>query len=312
MPSFKNSSNVLLVTNGVEEGTEKEKLQSEVGSSGVISCLPFAQLQGDSAVNGHAASFDGVLSVSCEPHSEKSLAEISKRLKPGGTIVLREPILLSSPSDINKAKLRTDKQLFLALTVAGFVDVKHNTDYKSSSEQLNKAISFLCEKADYSRDFLDKNLSFVEFVATKPEWEIGTSAAIKLPLSKKKTVEEKKPEAKKPAVWTLAADEVDEAELEDENALLDDADFLAPTKKKKDDCEVGKGGQRKACKNCSCGRKEMESSSAPKTVPADTPKSSCGNCYLGDAFRCASCPYLGQPAFKPGEKVLLNLDSMDI
>ncbi|GFE55887.1 cytokine induced apoptosis inhibitor 1 [Babesia ovis] len=63
----------------------------------------------------------------------------------------------------------------------------------------------------------------------------------------------------------------------------------------------------RACANCTCGRAERERLEA-NTVESnvDAPTSSCGNCYLGDAFRCANCPYKGLPAFSPGDKVVLD------
>lgn len=94
--------------------------------------------------------------------------------------------------------------------------------------------------------------------------------------------------------------------LVDENSLLLPSDKIKPTMA----ADCGTATKKRACKNCSCGLAEeeqkqgspMPSDSGPNINTRDA-KSSCGSCYLGDAFRCSGCPYKGLPAFKPGEQV---------
>jgi anamorsin len=124
-------------------------------------------------------------------------------------------------------------------------------------------------------------------------------------------------------------DDSDE-ELIDEDTLLDEED-LKRNVKVPTECKP-KAKRRRACKDCTCGlAQKLEAEDKAKRANADQALAklqaedlaevdftvqgkvgSCGNCSLGDAFRCDGCPYIGLPAFKPGEEVRLLNDDIQL
>ncbi|GIX75603.1 anamorsin homolog, partial [Caerostris extrusa] len=164
-------------------------------------------------------------------------------------------------------------------------------------------IDFSSEDDDNDEDDDDEDDFLLEIRAFKPNFEVG--ASISLSQVNKST---SKPDPNAAKIWMLSADDTldENVELIDEDDLLDEEDLKKPDPSTLKVCATTK--QRKACKNCSCGlAEELEQEVAAKVEKnRSAPASSCGNCYLGDAFRCASCPYLGMPAFKPGEKIVLS------
>ncbi len=143
------------------------------------------------------------------------------------------------------------------------------------------------------------------------------SPAVSIPLRKKTDP------AKKKALWALTTS-TDHTDKIDPESLLTEADKARP----QPTCEPMNASvprRKKACKGCTCGLAELEEEenkngkgvlldgsqtgetmvvtqsekerllNAAKNAPKAT--SSCGSCFLGDAFRCASCPYLGMLFF---------------
>jgi hypothetical protein len=158
---------------------------------------------------------------------------------------------------------------------------------------------------------------FDQFTARKP-----TSEALKRPLPSSSAngavplrLRYRNNAAKAASLWKLTQNGADTPTI-DESSLLTDDDLKRRETIQRPDCDIKR--TRKACKNCSCGLRELlleekddlpaglgggkqtvsegqPANGAVKTVSTGAVTSSCGSCYLGDAFRCASCPYLGMP-----------------
>ena len=107
----------------------------------------------------------------------------------------------------------------------------------------------------------------------------------------------------------VAQPEDEDEELINDDELLDEEDRRKPDPSSLRVCATTK--KRKACANCTCGLADEIEQEKLAEIRENTQnaKSSCGSCHLGDAFRCASCPYSGLPAFKPGERVVLDNSS---
>ena len=221
-----------------------------------------------------------------EPLSPETLSAFFDALEPGGRLGI---FVLKggggSSTYETKEKEEASRVVSKALTLEGFEDVVSEATRVSGTDAT--VVS-----------------------GRKPQWERG----VKFSLEKKT----------KKTVSASAWEDDDQDEMIDEDALLTEKDKAKPTEGE----GVGCPPTRKPCKDCTCGRKEeeeMKENATPETTTSsvvkmdlendpndETFKSACGNCALGDAFRCAGCPYLGQPAFKEndGEGKVVMLDDL--
>ncbi|ESK93780.1 anamorsin domain-containing protein [Moniliophthora roreri MCA 2997] len=172
-------------------------------------------------------------------------------------------------------------------------------------------------------------------IAQKPAH--APSASLSLRSNALKANRKKTDPATKKALWSLSSPSTPTI---DADSLLTEDDKKKRSTPTCEPVNPSAPRRKRACKGCTCGLAELEAEElrqskvvlldgsesggavevdqnekerliqAAKNAPKAT--SSCGNCFLGDAFRCASCPYLGLPAFKPGEKVEISLDMDDI
>ena len=189
-------------------------------------------------------------------------------------------------------RLGASETLYDAVVIGLFSNVLGDLDYEVIQKRMKPSSTIAIFNGDQASLSLDliingfsdtHNLSDKLTIAKSPSFSFGTSSSVK----------------SAPKVWKLDTED-DLDDLIDPDDLLTEEDKVAPNK---ETYKCGpKSEKKKACKNCSCGFAEELAGAPPPEF-----KSACGSCFLGDAFRCASCPYLGMPAFQPGNNVKLAL-----
>ncbi|KAJ2493248.1 electron carrier [Coemansia sp. RSA 2050] len=293
----------------------RDSLVAQVGSSGKVDFEQVDRIEEGAAALA-SAQYDVAILNPVMPHAIEHSSGVLERvllaLKPSGTLVLYEFVLDTAAGIEGLPTTRTQGELEQQLKFAGFIGTRVEVQAVSAEGLLKLAA------ANGSIASATGRVLAATALASKPAYNVGAAAA--LSFGKKAKAKELGPSSvvvpKK--AWVLSVDSDDEAEIEDQDELLEDEDLTKPDAASlaRPDGVVAK---RKACKNCTCGlaegrmvdeSEECKPTDKPKrfTKPVDVVnvKSACGNCSLGDAFRCSSCPYLGQPSFKPGEKVVLG------
>jgi hypothetical protein len=262
-----------------------------------------------------AATYDVVLVLECAEAAplltREVLAPVAEALRPGGRLRAHEARLDGVAAVAREAVL------------AGLVADDGTTSPDTAGSYT---------KPDYGNDGGVVSLVRLRKKDKKSDAGPAVAAATVATLDGKPETVVLDPAAAAAKVVTLDLDDLDgggdDDDLIDETTLLNEED-MTKTFSIPPECAPKVGKRRRACKDCTCGLAEkLASEDAQKRSAADAKLQtitlstddlaevdftvqgkvgSCGNCALGDAFRCDGCPYIGMPKFEWGQEVkLLN------